>query len=221
MPLLFTHTAPRLGVWKIEETSGELLQKLQQPELYLPCLAELSIEKRRRERLASLVLLKELAGSEYPVEYRPHGAPYLPGQSLSLSISHTRRYAAVLLSNQPAAGIDIESRSSRMQPVRDRFLAPEEQAFIHPEAENDHALICWCAKETLYKMLGQREVSLTGHLHIRPFPYASAGQIEVYETRTEARLSFTLAYRIFPDFVLVWSGEPLSGDFFHPFSVPE
>ena len=62
MPVLFKYTEPLLGVWKIEESSEELLSMLEQSSEYLPFLQQIKTEKRRQEWLASRVLLKELAG---------------------------------------------------------------------------------------------------------------------------------------------------------------
>ena len=78
MPVLFKYTEPLLGVWKIEESSEELLSMLEQSSEYLPFLQQIKTEKRRQEWLASRVLLKELAGEELLIAYHDDGAPYLP-----------------------------------------------------------------------------------------------------------------------------------------------
>ena len=59
MPVLFKYTEPLLGVWKIEESSEELLSMLELSSEYLPFLQQIKTEKRRQEWLASRVLLKE------------------------------------------------------------------------------------------------------------------------------------------------------------------
>ena len=82
MPVLFKYTEPLLGVWKIEESSEELLSMLEQSSEYLPFLQQIKTEKRRQEWLASRVLLKELAGEELLIAYHDDGAPYLPDSSL-------------------------------------------------------------------------------------------------------------------------------------------
>ena len=61
MPLLFKHTEPLLGVWKMDETSDELLAMLELQSEYQPFLQQIKTEKRRQEWLASRVLLKELS----------------------------------------------------------------------------------------------------------------------------------------------------------------
>lgn len=205
MPLLFKHIEPLLGVWKIEESSDELLAMLDLQSEYLPFLQQIKTEKRRREWLASRVLLKELAGEELLIAYHEDGAPYLPGSSFSLSISHTNGYAAVLLQEHGPAGIDIEYQSSRVLKIRSRFMSPDEDASVCSEHEVEYLLIHWCAKEALYKMIRQRDVDFIEHLHITPFNYATSGDINVYETRTHLQQSYMLRYAVYPEFILVYN----------------
>mgnify|MGYP001035166990 FL=1 len=139
------------------------------------------------------------------IAYHDDGAPYLPDSSLSLSISHTNGYAAVLLQEQGAVGIDIEYRSDRVLKIRSRFMSPEENASVGPDYETEHLLVHWCAKEALFKMIRQQDVDFIEHLHVEPFVYADSGQIKAVETRTEDALSYTLRYEVRPDFILVYS----------------
>ena len=205
MPLLMQHTAPLWGIWKIKESSEELLSLLQNREEYLSPLEQLRTEQRRREWLACRVLLQALMGRPAFIAYRPNGAPYLPGSSWHISISHTKGYAAVLLQDRPAAGIDIEYRSERVRKIRSRFMNPEEEAGIDKEHETEHLLLHWCAKETLFKMIGEEEVDLLRHLHVHPFPYAEEGSFTVCETRTEEGTAYRLNYLVTSDFVLTHS----------------
>lgn len=205
MPLIEKHTNPLRGIWKIEETSGELLERLSRKEAYLPYLATLRTEHRQQEWLAVRVLLKELIGEELLIDYRNNGAPYLPESSLYISISHTRAHAAVLLQESPAVGIDIEYLSDRVLKIRNRFLSPSENDAIDPAHEVEHLLVHWCAKEALFKMIGRQGVDFISHLHINPFEYQPSGRIEVYETYGSQPVFYRLAYQVHPDFVWVWS----------------
>lgn len=205
MPLLFKHTEPLLGVWKIEESPEELLSMLEKPSVYLPFLQQIKTEKRRQEWLASRVLLKELAGQELAIAYHDDGAPYLPGSLFSLSISHTNGYAAVLLQDKEAPGIDIEYHSSRVLKIRSRFMSAQEDASVCPDHEVEHLLVYWCAKEALFKMIRQQDVDFIKHLHVEPFLYTGSGDIRVYESRTPQQQSYLLRYKVLPAFVLVYS----------------
>lgn len=205
MPLLFQHIAPLRGVWEIEESSGTLFSLLKNGEEYLPQLENIRTEHRRQEWLASRVLLQELLGYPACIAYRADGAPYLPDSPFYISISHTKGYAAVLVQEHPAAGIDIEYRSGRVQKIRSRFMAQEEEESIDKEHETEHLLLHWCAKETLFKMIGQEEVDFRRHLHVCPFPYTAEGRFKVYETRTAEGAVYALDYLVTSEFALVWS----------------
>ena len=62
MALLYKQLSPLHGVWKMEESSDELLGMLEHKADYSSFLERVSAEKRRQERFASRVLLKELLG---------------------------------------------------------------------------------------------------------------------------------------------------------------
>ncbi|WP_102406417.1 4'-phosphopantetheinyl transferase family protein [Parabacteroides bouchesdurhonensis] len=205
MPLLQKYSNPLRGIWLMSESSDELLSMLDNVIDYQPFLHTIKTEHRRKEWLASRVLLKELLGQEVRVEYYPDGAPFLPDIPLHISISHTNNYAVVLLQESPAAGIDIEYKSDRVRKIRSRFMNPEEEINIDTAHETNHLLIYWCAKETLFKMIGQDNVDFCQHLHVKPFPYSESGVFTVQETRTQERTSFQLGYLVTPDFILTWS----------------
>ena len=204
MPLYVKQTAPLMGIWKTEENSGELLSMLTHTSAYFPFPEKIRTESRKVEWLAVRVLLKELLGEEIMIAYHANGAPYLPGKDLSVSISHTKGYVAVLLCSQPFAGIDIEYRGNRILNVRKRFLSPEENDNIDPENEADHLLIYWCAKEALFKIIGQNDVDFAKHLHVPSFPYKKSGDLVATETRTSQAASYALSFLVNDDFVLVF-----------------
>lgn len=203
MALYYKQIRPLMGIWKMEESADELLTMLDKKADYLPFLERVTAEKRRQERLASRVLLKELLGMETLVEYRPDGAPFLPHLPLHISISHTKGYVAVILDTCPT-GVDIEYRSDRILKIRSRFMNPDEEAEIDPFHEVEHLLVYWCAKETLFKVMGQENVDFRDHLHVSTFPYAASGTCVGKETRTADRKEYELAYRVTPEYVLTW-----------------
>lgn len=203
MGLINKQTVPLLGVWRMEESVEELLTLLDRPEEQADFLRRVTAEGRRREHLASRVLLKQLMGEEPQVAYRSSGAPFLVDQPLYVSITHTQGYAAAILSPSPT-GIDIEYRSDRVLRIRSRFMTQEEERGIDPAHEVEHLLIHWCAKETLFKLIDQEEVDFLTHLHVHPFSYADHGSFQVSECRTPQSQTFQLAYQVTSDYVLTW-----------------
>ena len=160
-------------------------------------------ERRKMEWLSVRVLLYSMLQEDKEIGYSPEGKPYLTDHSFFISISHTKGYVAVIFYKRPT-GIDIEYRSDRILKIRSRFMNPEEEAGIDLEHEVEHLLIHWCAKETLFKIIGQEGVDFQKHLHVNPFPYLSSGTFKGRETRTEACREYELAYQVTPDYVLTW-----------------
>jgi len=205
MPLLTKHTTPLWGIWKIEESSEILLSMLDNKEYYNSFLSNRMTEGRKCEWLASRVLVKSLLGEEPEIRYTSAGAPFLHGKTCQISISHTKGYAAVLLTENKNAGIDIEFLSDRVRKIRTRFMSTEEDLAIDSIHESEHLLIYWSGKETLFKMIGQEEVDFKKHLHIKPFKYENEGTFNATETRTQKNESFTIHYFVSTEFVLTRS----------------
>lgn len=204
MSLLHKESAPLWGIWKIEESSNELLSLLDCKQWYLPFLQQHSRENRRREWLAVRVLLKVLLGREVKIGYLEHGSPYLPGEYLHISLSHTKGYAAVLLSENPFPGIDIEYVSERVKKISSRFMSEAELQHVNQACETTHLLLHWSGKETLFKALQQQEVDFRGDLHIYPFDPAEMGQFNAKETRTLAQKEYTVNYRVTEAYVVTY-----------------
>ena len=205
MPLLQKHHAPLWGIWKIEENWEVLLNRLEQPEIYLPVLNRYRSEGRKSEWLSVRVLLKELTGSEMTISYRESGAPYLPDSSLHISISHAKGFAAVLLSQDNPVGIDIEYCSERIHRIKSRFLSAAELKLLG-ELSTNNLLVCWSAKETVFKMLEQKTADMQRDIQIIDFnPLQTSGTLKVQETLTPRSAVYQIAYIITPDFVLTRS----------------
>ncbi|MCC8144170.1 MAG: 4'-phosphopantetheinyl transferase superfamily protein [Tannerellaceae bacterium] len=205
MPLLFKQKNPVMGVWKLEESSEELLTLLSHPAWYEPALQQFLIEKRRCEWLACRVLLKELLEEELPVSYKANGAPYIAGYPGTISFSHTKGYVAILVSNYDVAGIDIECYSHRAFKIRRRFMNDAELALTTTCTEAAYALLCWSAKETLFKMLGREGIDFRKDLHISSIQYAAPGKVKVKETFTSLQHTYWLHFLLTPGFALTWS----------------
>ena len=131
MPILFTQKSPVIGIWKITEPWHEMLESLQENDLYLNHVHNRDIysiksDKRKQEWLAVRLLLKHMAGIEAYIEYNKDGAPVLRNNPYNISISHTTGFAAVILSKNDNPGIDIEYHSVRAWKLREKFLSEKE-----------------------------------------------------------------------------------------------
>jgi phosphopantetheinyl transferase len=203
MPVLQKSAFPLWGIWKIEESWEELLALSKRPDACLPFLNGCQSDSRKAEWLAVRMLLRELTGCETRIAYQASGAPYLPDVPYHIGISHTRGYAAVLLHPDHPAGIDIEYRSERIQRLKSRFLTEPELRLLGEHPGTDELLICWSAKETSFKMTGQRMADWQKDLHILACDFSrNDGFLTVRETLTPQSVTYQIHYDIALDFVL-------------------
>ncbi len=166
-----------IGIWEIEESESRLAEMLPDPSLYEEQLAVLVNERRRVEYLAIRVLLCELTGEEKCVGYHPSGKPYLIDASYQVSISHTHGWAAVILHPTRRVAIDIERINDRAKRLRERFLN-ENELLASPEGFSEiYAVLCWSAKESLYKRIDYQGADFRDELHLERFEMNKTGII--------------------------------------------
>lgn len=153
------------------------------------------------ERHAVRQLLGQLLGSSTPADYArlDTGAPYLPEYpSLHLSISHTRGYAVVGVSEAHPIGIDIERLGDKVERVVSKFLTDEELALAYGLDNARLALhLLWSAKEAAYKLINPPSQSLCS------FVCTSLALAD------QSHGSFTLSYLDVPDH------DPITIDYAH------
>lgn len=108
---------------------------------------------RRMEYICERALLKDMMnGKIVKIFHNKDGKPML-NNGLNISISHTRGYIAIILSETKNVGIDIEYVSDRVEKIASRFMREDESA-----DDIMSLLVHWCAKETLYKLFSSEHL---------------------------------------------------------------
>lgn len=106
-------------------------------------------QRREREQDAVRRLMEFMAIAPELYSHDSHGAPFIVGSQLSVSVSHSRDFAVAALSRRCGLGIDIEQlRSVQLQRVAPRFLSDSEREVL---TEPERLLWAWAAKEAVYK----------------------------------------------------------------------
>lgn len=119
--------------------------------------------RRSREIEAVARLVGRVFGKDAVMNHRADGSPYIEGCDGHISISHTRRYAALAWSSLHEVGIDIEEpRHEQLEKVAKRFLTPEEYKY-YSDFE-DGLLKAWTLKEAAFKALRNGSVDLREYL---------------------------------------------------------
>lgn len=180
----------RLCLWQITEPIEALPVPLNKD------LSNVKSMTRRREILAVYALLESMTGrNDLVIGHDAFGRPTLPG--CHVSISHTRGWAALMLSDECSVGVDIEYVSDRVCRVTDRFIRPDE--------EKDglaRQLINWSAKETVYKLCYEDNLQFF-EMRLKSFVPLNKGMVEVENMKRSEFVGVN--YEINSDFVLTYS----------------
>lgn len=133
-------------------------------------------ERRRREFLTWRAVVRRELGPDVHIAYNAAGAPVVsvPGATVvsgasdvagpawQIGVSHCDGYVAVCLSRRRCA-VDIERLDRNFGRIASRYLTDCERSLL---AEPWWLAVAWCAKETLYKYSGRRELELLCDLQI-------------------------------------------------------
>ena len=138
-----------------------------------------SNEKRRCQWLASRMVVRSLLGDGVSVVNDADGKPRLIGDCRSVSISHSTGYVAVAFHTKQALGIDIEHRGEKVLKVRNRFISPREEEQLDHNDELTSLLLHWSAKESFYKIIGNRGGSYVASFLVAPFAVADRGKFTI------------------------------------------
>lgn len=137
----------RLGIWAISESSDDfwaLSPYVESSRSEFNALYK--SEQRKCEVLAVRLLIKEIIGDNVQLLHQDNGKPYL-SSGMNISISHTRGFAVIFVSHSKQVSVDIEYFSNRIERIRSKFMRDDENA-----SSQVKLLMHWCAKETMYKL---------------------------------------------------------------------
>lgn len=142
-----------VGFWKLIESADDLYSMASAfvNDDELSVYQSFKNDRRRREWLATRILLKEMLGSYPGIDYDSNGAPHLNGDAhINISVSHADGLVAVSMSKKYHVGIDVERVTNRVLRIMDKFLTPDEYDINDPNLLQ-LLYIQWCAKEAMYK----------------------------------------------------------------------
>jgi phosphopantetheinyl transferase len=202
MPLVKTiqiAPATQAGIWHITEPEEFFRQEVQ---VFRP----IRHPHKRLQHFAARYLLKVLFPG-FPVNQIQAAAgakPYINGHLFHFSITHSRDYAAAIVSEQYRVGIDIEYMQPLISAVASKFLSETEQQFIDPRQSLLHQTICWTAKEAAYKWYGRGEVDFKKHILLRPFAVQQAGEAACEFRKDDTAALLRLHYEAGKEYCVAW-----------------
>ncbi len=207
MPIiqLYRKKTHQWAIWQVEESLDDLFSYFDNPSEYKLQAEKFSSEKRKYEFIVTRVLLKYILKEEKEIAYHPNGKPYFKDNSYFISISHSGKYVAVIVSTNYPVGIDIEVYTERIDRLASRFMRKDEIATLYHGEKRWSYLLHWSAKEVLFKLLNQENIDFKEHLIIHQFQVKNTGSFTAEEKKTKKNKQFEIEYKIHSEFVLTWS----------------
>jgi phosphopantetheinyl transferase len=194
-----------LGVWKIEEDLNTLFDLVSLDNDEKKKYKGFSSTSRKLEYLSVRALLAELIGKETKIVYNKNNKPFLNDGSRFISISHSHKLTAILLSTNEKVGIDLEYMSTNIAAIAFKFINVKEKVSKEIEERRYHLYIHWCAKEALYKICDKEGISIRNNITIEPFSVAEAGEIKGSVHTSKINESFDLFYSRYDNYAIVWT----------------
>jgi phosphopantetheinyl transferase len=192
------------GLWRVQEEEQTLIGETS-PYESIP--STITNEKKRLEFAAGRALVKHIAEalalSFTGIAKDSYGKPSLKGSGAHVSLSHSWPYVASIIALDAPVGIDLEQPKEKLLRVAHRVLNPVELR----NAGDDVVKHCiyWCAKETLVKIHGKKDLVFAENLEIRPFEKENEGNIIGSIIVNNKLTTLNLKYSIHDDFVVVFN----------------
>ena len=136
----------RIGVWQVTETEEELKALSSVPSDEMEEISYIRSESLRRQKLAVRALLDEMFEDKVYLSHHDNGKPYIENCVTNISITHTEKYVAVILTDNEDVGIDIESLARDFSSVEKKALSEDEiDDLEEDEKRHGQLAIYWCA----------------------------------------------------------------------------
>ncbi len=196
-----------LGIWKIEEATGELYYRASLSGSEQAYYAALRSPLRRKHWLSYRLILPHLLDpmSVSGISYDQYGKPHLDNGEGHISVAHSGIYSALIVSRDKAVGIDIESMHEKIFKLTHKFLSDIEQQYKLQDSAMESLYLIWCSKEALYKLHGKRGLSFREHIHIDPFEFKGSGALTGRIRSDESNKSYGLFYECIGNYMLVYA----------------
>lgn len=194
-----------LGVWKIEEDLNTLLEAVVLDNDDEKKYRDFASNSRKLEFLSVRALLAELLGNEARIVYNKNNKPFLKDGSRFISISHSNKLTAILLSTNEKVGIDLEYMSTNIGPIANKFLNENEEITLDQNNLKYHLYLHWCAKESLYKICDKEGISIRNNITIEPFDVYDSGEMKGRVQTDKINDIFDLHYSKYNNYAIVWT----------------
>lgn len=158
-----------IAIWEINESLDCLEEKTALDLLQSPTYKKLKTEKRKKEWLATRLLLAFVFKTEpVTIFYNEDRKPFLSNNK-SISISHSGNYVVIMLHRTKSVGIDIQVFKKNIFKGSSLFMTTDELSEVGEKNQLSKLHVYWCAKEALFKYAGEYNLNLFSDFYIHPF----------------------------------------------------
>lgn len=196
-----------VGIWKIEEDINTLLSMVEMDQLDRKRYKTFRSTSRRLEFLSVRALLKELLGPDARIVYNKNNKPFIKDGSHYISITHSNKLTAIMLSKCEKIGIDLEYMSANINAISFKFINKREKISRERDKKRYHLYLHWCAKEALYKICDKEGINIKKNITIYPFEIADSGEIKGKVHTDHINEIFDLHYTRYDNYALVWTNK--------------
>jgi phosphopantetheinyl transferase len=190
--------------WHITETREDLSQMYNQ--IWGDAADPNTAETGSVHKLAA----RNTIGTAFPKHqliFTEHGKPTLSPNTAHINHSHAGEFALFIHHPSLAVGVDIEQIRPQLARIYPRFCNAKELAALGPDPNLETLLLIWCAKEALYKAIGQKGTDFREHLHLTLWPTdtnIAEGKMEANITLTDFEQACTLQFLRWDGYAVVW-----------------
>ncbi|MDX2414356.1 MAG: 4'-phosphopantetheinyl transferase superfamily protein [Bacteroidales bacterium] len=196
-----------VGVWKIEEDLDTLLSMVNMDQTDKKRYKTFRSTSRKLEFLSVRALLIELLGPDARIVYNKNNKPFIKDGSHYISITHSNKLTAIMLSTCEKIGIDLEYMSSNINAISFKFLNKKEKITRARDKKKYHLYLHWCAKEALYKICDKEGINIKKNITIYPFEIEDSGDIKGKVHSENINEVFDLHYTRYDNYSLVWTNK--------------
>ncbi len=194
-----------IGVWKIEEELSTLLEMVDMSPEDKKRYEVFRSTSRKLEFLSVRALLAEMMGRDARIVYNKNNKPFIKDGSHFISITHSNKLTAILMSRDERVGIDLEYMRVNINAFASKFLNKREKITRRWADRTYHLYIHWCAKEAIYKICDKEGINIVNDITIEPFDIHDSGEIRGSVKNERIDDQFTLFYSKYDNYTIVWT----------------
>jgi phosphopantetheinyl transferase len=190
--------------WSITESRDELSQR------YNQIWGDFANPETHQQGSTHKLAARNLIGSEFPnheLQFSPDGKPLLHPPTANINHSHAGNYAILATHPNRSVGVDVEQLRPQLLRIYPRFCNAKEMEALGPAPDLSTLLLFWCAKEAIYKAVGQKGTDFREHIEMVDWPQdesLSQGELRANLMLKHFEQPCILHFRRWDDYAVVW-----------------